>query len=123
MQKWSHFDLNIWKESHALTIKVYDLTRAFPPDERYALTAQMRRAAHSVSATIIEGTGRQTTKDFANFLFMARGSAHEMMCHIRLAKDVGYMNADEAERLIGRYRGLSAGIFACITSLHKKSAR
>jgi four helix bundle protein len=123
MGTWSHFDLKIWKEAHALAVKIYVLSDAFPSSEKFGLTAQMRRAAHSVSATIVEGVGRHTTKDFINFLFMARGSAHEMMAHLLLAKDVRYIDSKDADALIERYRGLSAGIFACAESLKRKSSR
>ncbi|MEY4744295.1 MAG: hypothetical protein RL272_240 [Candidatus Parcubacteria bacterium] len=121
MGSWSHFDLKIWKEAHALAVQIYGLTSKFPANERHGLTAQMRRAAHSVSATIIEGVGRRTTKDFINFLFMARGSAHEMMAHLLLARDVGYMEKTAANAMVERYKGLSAGIYACAESLKKKS--
>ena len=118
----SHFDLRIWKEAHALTLEIYRLTDAFPVQERYGLVAQMRRAASSVAATIIEGTGRSTTRDFIDYLFMARGSTHEMMQHIMLAKDLRYLRKDVAEIVIGRYKGLAAGIYACIMALQKRNS-
>jgi four helix bundle protein len=120
METRSFFDLKIWAEAHALDLKIYEITSAFPSDERFGLTAQMRRAANSVSATIAEGTGRNTTKDFINYLYMARGSTHEMMSHISLCKDLCYLKHETAIELVGRYKGLAAGIFACISSLKQK---
>ena len=120
MRTRSHFDLKIWQEAHSLTLDIYGLTNSFPRDERFGLTAQMRRAASSVAATIAEGVGRNTTKDFVNFLYMARGSSHEMMNHLVLARDLGYTGFPKADGLIARYKGLAAGIFACITSLKAK---
>lgn len=120
MEQRAHFELRIWKEAHALTLEVYAATSAFPSHERFGLTGQLRRAAASVGANIAEGTGRATMKDFANFLHMARGSAHEVMNHLALARDLAYLAPDNARCLLQRYGGLAAGIYACITAVKKR---
>jgi four helix bundle protein len=116
----SHFELRIWKEAHALTLDIYRLTASFPTVERFGLVVQMRKASASVAAVIAEGSGRGTKKDLVHFLFMARGSAHEMTSHLALARDVGYGGKGEIQLLINRYEGLAAGIFACIEAVKPK---
>jgi four helix bundle protein len=64
--------------SKVLVKEVYILTADFPDSEKFGLISQLRRAAVSISANIAEGAGRQTDKDFRNFLFIALGSAFEV---------------------------------------------
>ncbi len=71
-------ELIVWRKSIDLTIDVYRLTRNFPPDERFGITAQVRRAVMSVSNNIAEGHGRATRGEFRNSLSIARGSANEV---------------------------------------------
>jgi four helix bundle protein len=91
--------LDVWQVAHMLTLSVYSATRVFPRDEMYGLTSQVRRAATSVPANIAEGCGRDTEPDFARFLHMAMGSASELEYHLLLARELGYLSADEHEAL------------------------
>ena len=61
-------DLLIWQEAHQLTLKIYESSKAFPKEETFGITSQLRRAAVSIPCNIAEGCGRYTQKDFANFL-------------------------------------------------------
>src|SRR3954451_2568356 len=65
--------LSVWQRSHLLAVKVHQLTTAFPLIERYGLAAQMRRAAVSIISNIAEGCGRQSDRELAYFLRIARG--------------------------------------------------
>jgi four helix bundle protein len=80
-------------------LAAYDVTRAFPGDERYGLTSQIRRAAGSVCANIAEGCGRGSAKDFARFLNIARGSASELEHHIILARDLRLLDNTQSADL------------------------
>ncbi|MEJ2186919.1 MAG: four helix bundle protein [Gemmatimonadota bacterium] len=91
--------LDVGLRAHALTREVYQETRAFPEDERFALTAQIRRAAYSIGANIAEGCGRRTDRDFARFLDMALGSASELEYLCLLARDLGYLEPAMHRRL------------------------
>ena len=73
----SYRDLFVWQKTFDLAFDVYQLTRTFPRDERFGMTAQVRRAAMSISNNIAEGHGRATRGEFLNSLSIARGSANE----------------------------------------------
>ncbi|MEX2252133.1 MAG: four helix bundle protein [Acidimicrobiia bacterium] len=77
--------LRVWQESHGLALEIYELTSKFPTGERFGLTAQMRRAAVSVSSNIAEGCSRSSRRDFARFLEIALGSAFELEVQLELA--------------------------------------
>ncbi len=79
-------NLKVWKKAHELTLMLYRLTRAFPKDEIYGLTSQIRRSAASVEANIAEGCGRRSDPELRRFLQIARGSASELECHLLLAE-------------------------------------
>ncbi len=88
-------DLAVWKLAHELVLDIYKITKRFPSDEKYRLTDQLCRAALSIPLNICEGSGRNTHKDFAHFLYIARGSLHETQYIITLARDIGLVDNDE----------------------------
>lgn len=92
----------------SLAVDIYDLTRAFPREEQFGMTSQLRRAAVSVAANIAEGYGRQQTKPFVQFLRVSQGSLKETETLLLLSERVGLVEAaairsclDRCER-IGR---------------------
>lgn len=87
--------LKVWKKSHDLTLRIYDLTVQFPREEIYGLTNQIRRACASVPTNISEGCGRETPADFARFLQIAIGSASETEYLILLAHNLKYFSAKQ----------------------------
>jgi four helix bundle protein len=66
-------ELLVWQKARILTKEIYLITSKFPPDERFGLISQMRRAAVSIPSNIAEGAGRKTSLDFANFITIANG--------------------------------------------------
>lgn len=78
----------------ALAEMVYRTSRGFPADERFGLTAQLRRAAVSIPSNIAEGQGRSTTGEFQQFLGHARGSINELQTQMELAYQLGYAETD-----------------------------
>jgi len=93
----SYRDLLIWQKGMALAKQVYAMTRAFPADERFGLTAQMRRAAVSVPSNVAEGQARHGGKEFVHFLSHAEGSLAELDTQLMLAVDLGCCRSCEAE--------------------------
>lgn len=93
-------DLQVWAKAHALTLKLYRITKTFPKDELYGLTGQVRRASSSIGANLAEGCGRRTNPEFARFVRIALGSASELDYHLLLSRDLGLIPNEEFERSI-----------------------
>ena len=89
-------DLIVWQKTHRFVLAVYNLTKAFPREEAYGLTAQFRRAAVSIAANIAEGFRQRGRADKLRFLNIAQGSAEECRYYLILAKDLGYGEDREA---------------------------
>lgn len=85
------FDLRAWQHCHQLVLWVYTTTKTFPPDERYSLTDQIRRAAVSVTSNIAEGFSRSGRAEKIQFYSIALGSITEIQNQLILARDVGYI--------------------------------
>jgi len=88
-----------WQRAIELAVDVYTLSTQFPPDERFALTQQLRRAAVSVPLNIAEGRGRGTRRDYRRFLLQARGSLYEIETIGELAGRLGYLSEPNAAEL------------------------
>ena len=89
-------DLEVWKKSISLTVKIYQLTNVFPKSEVYGLSSQIQRACVSISCNISEGSGKSSKKDFNRFLEMAYGSANEVENLLIIANEVEYINEEES---------------------------
>ena len=87
----SYKDLLIWKKGIVLVVKVYQLTKAFPTEELYALTSQIKRASVSIPSNIAEGYGRNTDKSFSHFIDISRGSLCELETQLIIAKELGFV--------------------------------
>src|SRR2546430_3532220 len=90
--------LHAWRECHELALAVYDATKAFPSDERYGLTSQMRRASFSAAVNIVEGSSRKSRKEFRRFLDISLSSLTEVGYALRFAKEAGRSE----ERRVGK---------------------
>lgn len=95
-------ELKVWQKAHENTIAVYESTRAFPREELYGLTSQLRRSAASIGANIAEGCGRRSDGEMSRFFQIARGSASEIEYHFLLARDLRYLPDEEFRRLSGQ---------------------
>jgi len=100
-------DLNIWKKSHELVIKIYKVTAKFPKTEIYGLSDQLKRASYSVPANIVEGQSRNTTKEYLKFLYNARGSLEEVRYFLLLSKELAFLPADKYSELENEYTVVS----------------
>jgi four helix bundle protein len=88
----SYKDLTTWQKAMRLVSHVYKLSSSFPPDEKFGLTMELRRAAVSVPSNIPEGWGRETTKNYLQFLRISRGSLYEIETQLLIALDLKYTN-------------------------------
>jgi four helix bundle protein len=85
-------ELRVWQEAVALVTEVYRFTAAFPKEEVFALTSQMRRAAISIPSNIAEGAARNTDREFLQFLSIARGSLSELETQVIISRNLSYAN-------------------------------
>jgi len=88
-------ELEVWKRSVALTTDLYRITARFPDTERFGLTSQIRRATTSIAANIAEGWGRGSTKEYIQFLMIARGSLMELETHLIVGRNLQFMSPDD----------------------------
>lgn len=113
-------DLLVWQEAHKLSLEIYTITKEFPRDELFGITSQMRRAASSVAANIVEGYYRDTTKELVKFLYNARGSAGEVTYFLILVRDLKYISTNQYTGIRQNYERLLRMINGLIRSLIKK---
>ncbi|MGC4052444.1 MAG: four helix bundle protein [Paludibaculum sp.] len=95
-------ELKVWKKAHSLTLAIYQSTMAFPREEIYGLTSQLRRASASIPANLAEGCGRTGDAELARFCSIALGSASEVEYHLLLAKDLNMLTPKDFEVLTNR---------------------
>lgn len=93
-------DLLVWQKGIALAKEVYTVTRAFPPEEKFGLISQMRRAAVSVPSNIAEGQARNTRGEFIQFLSNAEGSLAELDTQTRISLELGFRPPERISRLL-----------------------
>ena len=91
--------LHIWQEGIKLARSIYEATSTFPANEKYGIVSQMTRAAVSIPSNIAEGAGRNSNKDFANFLNIAIGSIFELHTQIVICGQIGYIDAETIKQL------------------------
>jgi len=99
MNEKGYHKLIAWKEAHLLTVMIYKISRQFPKEEIYGLTSQLRRAAVSVTANIVEGQARSSKKEFRQFLSISNGSLVECEYYLELARELQYLNDEEYQKL------------------------
>jgi four helix bundle protein len=107
--------IEAWKLADDLTVAVYQATQTFPREEIYGLTSQLRRASYSVPANIVEGSSRESQKDYLHFLYISRGSLSETQYFIHLSRRLGYVPDATVDQLIGQTKQA----FACLHGLIK----
>lgn len=89
----------VWHLSHQLTLKIYTSTKNFPKEELFGLTSQIRRSFASIGYNISEGSGRNSDKEFANFINIALGSSNEAENQLILSKDMEYISEKDFQHL------------------------
>ena len=91
--------LEVWQKGITFADFVYSVIRAFPNDERFGLTNQMRRATVSISSNIAEGSSRSSKIDFSRFVEIATGSVFEVVSQATISRRQGFLNESDFERL------------------------
>jgi len=113
-------ELEVYKKAHNFVLETYRVTKTFPKEERYRLIDQLIRAAYSIPSNIAEGNSRNTTKDYINFLYMARGSANEVKYFLLLSKDLKYINEETYSELRNKIEVIIKLLNGLINSLKRR---
>ena len=114
-------DLIVWQQSMLLAREIYKLVKFLPVEERYALSDQMRRAAVSIPSNIAEGQARNTSKEFIQFLHIAKGSNAELITQLLLCVDFGYLTEEQIRYARQLSYKVAQLLSALIRSLKNKS--
>ena len=113
--------LNVWVKAIDLVTHVYALTKQMPKEELYSLADQIKRSAVSIPSNIAEGSGRNTTKEYIQFVYIALGSASELETQLIIGQNLGFFpNIEDHMKEITDIRRMLNGL---INSLKKKEIR
>jgi four helix bundle protein len=96
----SYKDLIVWQKALDLVEIIYQVTKAFPKEELYGFTNQLRRAAVSIPSNIAEGHARSSTQEFHRFLSIAKGSLAEVETQLLIAQRLGYLSNDQLASIL-----------------------
>ena len=100
-------DLDVFKLSHSLALEIFELTKNFPEEEKFGLISQMRRAAYSVPMNLMEGAHRLSSKEYRQFVGIAKGSAGEVKYQLLLTRDLKYISEGQYSNLNPKYERVS----------------
>ncbi|MFB9841911.1 four helix bundle protein [Mucilaginibacter ginsenosidivorans] len=112
-------ELKIWSKAIDLTVDVYKATSSFPSDERFGLISQSRRSAVSIPSNIAEGAGRNSKKEFANFLGIANGSSYELQTQLVISNRLNLLGDEVLNDLLGQIDELQKMNYAFQQTLNK----
>lgn len=113
-------DVIAWQKARVFINHVYNVTKGFPPAERFGLTSQFQRAAVSIAANIAEGYKRVGKDDKLRFYNYSQGSLEECRCYIYLSCDFNYITADEADKMIEEIEETSKILNSYIISIKNR---
>lgn len=98
MRDYTKYD--IWNDGIEISIKIYELTKNFPEEEKFGLTSQIRRASISISSNFAEGCSRTSEKDFKRFIEIALGSIFELKTQLTIANKLKFIQSKELEDMM-----------------------
>ncbi len=117
MTKISSFrDLKVWRKAHELALYIYQVTKKFPPEEKYELVSQMRRAILSVATNIVEGFRRVSLKESLRFYDIANASLEELRYETQVSSDLGYLSDNELQTANEKFEEVSKMLNSWIRS-------
>lgn len=114
-------ELIVWQKSKVLVLAIYNLTKSYPKDEAYGLTSQMRRAAISIPSNIAEGSGRRSTSEFLQFLYITRGSLFELATQMEISHDLSLIDLNQMNQAYAQINEIERMLNALISKLRTKT--
>ncbi len=115
-------ELDVWQLGMDLVVEVYKLCKALPPDERFALGDQLRRAVISVPSNVAEGFSRNTPKAFRHFLQIASGSRAEVQTQLLIAERVGFLTREQTKPALVLTERLGKALHALAEYQHNQTS-
>jgi four helix bundle protein len=116
----NYTELKVWQKACQLCLEIYKITKDFPREERYGLTAQIRRAAVSIPSNIAEGYGRRTLGEYIQSLTIAYGSICELETQVLLSNDLTYIKEENFDKLQRNIKEIERMLKALIRSLENR---
>ncbi len=113
-------DLSVWQKGVQLSVLVYRLSKQFPREETYGLSNQMRRAAVSIPSNIAEGAGRLNTREYKQYLGIARGSSFELQTQLTIARELGFGDIEQLHEAEAACDEIGRMLFGVIQVLSAK---
>lgn len=122
MKSSDYRQLKVWQKAMDLTVEIYSLVNKFPRAENYALSDQMRRSVVSIPSNIAEGQGRNSDKEFVNFLSIARGSLWELETQIEISERLHYIDSGHKNKVYEQTEEIGKMLNALANSLEQSLA-
>ncbi len=116
----SYKELIVWQKSIELVSKVYSLTKKFPNDEKFGLVSQLNRASVSIPANIAEGWGRESRKNYVQFLRISRGSLFELETLLVISTNEGFVTPESFKEISIQTEEVSRMLISMIKKLEDK---
>jgi len=110
-------EMPVWQKAFKLLLKLYEVTKTYPTEEKYGLVSDMRRAANSVTNNISEGFGRYERLDKTRFYKISRGSCYELINQSMASQALGFLSDNDKNGLINGYRDVISGLDSMIKSI------
>jgi four helix bundle protein len=112
-------NIKAWQYADDLAILIYSKTKAFPKEESYGITSQLRRAAVSIPTNIAEGASREHRKEYLNYLYVARGSIAEVEYLLHFVNRIGYLKNDDYKEMEDLGQEAAKTLYGLINSVKK----
>jgi len=113
----THKDLDVYKLSISLVTDLYNITKNFPKEELFGITSQIRRSAISIPSNIAEGSARNHSKEYKQFLYIALGSASELDTQLLIAHNLDFITKETYNILSNKLESVSKMIQGLIKSI------
>ena len=115
----SYQDLDVWRLSINLVKEIYRVIEKFPSSELYVLSSQIRKAAISIPSNIAEGQGRNSSREFRQYLAVSLGSLSELETQLIIAQEIRYLTLEELDPLLISIDTIRKMLRALSNSLHR----
>lgn len=115
-------NMSVWQKSAEIVVKIYDVTKSFPSEEKFGLVSDMRRAANSISHNIAEGYGRFESRDKTRFYKISRGSCFEVMSQCLISQKLNFMNNKDSNEIIAKCKEVIKELNSIIKTLESRKS-